>query len=89
MKLGKDHKTEPSPCPFCGSDQDGHTGIDNDEPPAPGDISICVECHCLSIYGPGLELRKPTDDETAEALKMPEVRDGLEVLRRIDKMERH
>lgn len=49
-------------CPHCGyrCDQVSGTGTKG---PEPGNVSICVSCKEVAMFGEGMELRRMTDDE--------------------------
>ncbi len=56
-----------SPCPDCGLVQDGALGEAGAVPSA-GDVSICMKCQGISVFGEGMIRRPPTE---AELLEMP------------------
>jgi hypothetical protein len=70
-----DHRVPLSPCPHCGRAVDAASIDDGSgEPPGPGDVSICLGCGKIMLFGPApaLELRKLTDPETVRLMLSPE-----------------
>lgn len=51
-------------CPQCEEPLNTTTGDGN--PPKPGDVSFCLYCGCVSVFGDDMQLRLPTKDEMAE-----------------------
>lgn len=51
-----------SKCPYCGYQFEATTGLshENQRPPKPGDMSLCVECGEASRFGEGLVMEKIT-----------------------------
>ncbi len=73
----------PMLCPHCGTEIDCHDGVSGNNPPDPGDVSVCAYCRNLSIFvsGPlGLYLRKPRTDEYDEIANHPTVVAALAAL---------
>ena len=57
----------PSPCPRCKRIQTAAADIyDKDAIPIPGDVSVCLYCQEVAVFGDDLILREPTEDEIAE-----------------------
>lgn len=50
-------------CPKCRAKLDGASGIDYEDRPEDGDVSVCVYCYALLVYTPELDLRQLTLDE--------------------------
>lgn len=51
-------------CPKCGYGHDVHTSItDPGAKPSKGDISMCLACGSILIYGEGLVLHEASEDE--------------------------
>lgn len=50
-------------CTGCGHSNEEHTGINNEEQPQPGNISICVCCGQVNQYDDDMKLQKLSDDE--------------------------
>lgn len=73
MRLGKDHLIKKSLCPYCDSELDGATGVDEEgnanRLPKPGDISICYKCANISMFDDELNLRRLTIEEEKEVLR--------------------
>jgi hypothetical protein len=62
-----DYRVPKSTCPDCGAEHGAAYGPDSGgEKPKPGDISICVKCQAILIFGDKLMLRPPTEAEIAE-----------------------
>ena len=40
-------RVPPTPCPVCTSLNDAATGTDHNDPPRPGDLTICVTCGAI------------------------------------------
>ena len=62
----KDHQIIESSCPSCGEAMTGAAGVESDDAPTPGDISVCLYCRALLVFGNDLKLRMPTDAELIE-----------------------
>jgi hypothetical protein len=62
-------------CPFCQHHLDRVTASPTTPhaTPLPGDITVCIQCGGLLIFGPELKVRPPTPEEQAEAMTYPEV----------------
>jgi hypothetical protein len=57
MRLSRvDHRPPPRLCPWCGELLDTAAGIDADQAPVVGDISVCIKCGGVCLFGPGLAL---------------------------------
>lgn len=63
MFLGKDHLIRKNTCSICHHQLDGATQINGINKPKPGDVSLCIECGNIAIFGNDLELRQPTSEE--------------------------
>ena len=50
-------------CLDCGKNLDAASGINTDEPPDPGDISICFYCGHVMAYDEDFGFRPLTDEE--------------------------
>lgn len=56
-------------CPHCGRRNDRQANTDGDvDGPAPGDAAVCIGCDEVAIFGPLLDLRKPTAAERNEVM---------------------
>jgi len=61
-------------CPNCGVKLDAATDVIAEGPPAPGDLSICIDCMSLLVYDWENTIRLMTDDELALlALNYPQI----------------
>jgi len=63
MKVGKDHRTPPSPCLHCGALNDAAFSVGNDAEPSPGAITMCLECGHVMAFADDMSLRALTGDE--------------------------
>ncbi len=54
----------PSPCGHCGKELDGASSSDG-VTAKPGDITVCIYCAGVNMFGDGMSLRAMTDDEVA------------------------
>lgn len=57
------HLSKPSCCAGCGKKLDGATGVDKNIRPKVGDVTVCVYCLTIQLYGPEMVLHLPSDDE--------------------------
>lgn len=64
--LGDPNKIVENVCAVCGHKLDGASGVGNNTVPKPGDVSICIRCTNISVFGDDLKLRKPTENEMKE-----------------------
>lgn len=68
-ELASGHTTfisEEDKCPFCGYIINAATSPTGDQPPEPGDVSICFKCTSYVVFDDNLKLRCMTDDELLE-----------------------
>lgn len=63
MRVGEDR------CPACGHRLTHATGISTDSPPEPGDLSVCIRCAAVLIFGPDMVLEKFTGKLDAETTR--------------------
>jgi len=49
-------------CPCCKTPLTGVTGINTDDKPSVGDISVCYKCGAILTFGAGLIYRKMSDE---------------------------
>jgi hypothetical protein len=59
-------------CPHCGRMNPEHTGS-----PGPGDVSLCWQCRGAAVLTPRYSLRKPDEEEMAELLENPAIKQML------------
>jgi len=64
MSRWTDHRTEPTRCPYCGHTLDCASSEQGGDKPEPGDVSICLGCAGLLVFGDDGRTRKPTGSET-------------------------
>lgn len=60
------HSFKPSPCPSCGKSLNRCGSRSGERGPQPGDLSVCLYCGHLSVYGDDVGLRELTDAEVVE-----------------------
>lgn len=61
-----DHKLSwQARCPECRSTLDGATGVDHDERPKPGDVSLCLYCGTILVFEED-RLRRAQEKDLAE-----------------------
>ena len=79
-----DFKVPPSPCPNCGTVQDGSGEFltRKGEPPVIGDIAVCLDCAAVNRYGIGLVLEAIPEDELAVLLIDTDLLDTVAAVRR-------
>jgi len=53
-------------CPVCHYEMDSSTDPLGNDTPNPGDITICIECGSVLVYGEGLRLVQTWDPEILE-----------------------
>jgi hypothetical protein len=53
-------------CINCGEVQEAATGINVEDAPGEGDVSICFKCGHIAIFNANMQLRNPTDAEMYE-----------------------
>ncbi len=57
----------PNTCPHCHTPLTGEVmELDSSEKPIPGDLHICAECNCVSVYIDNMTLRPATHAEEVE-----------------------
>ncbi len=56
-------KAAESRCPSCNTVLDESSGISDAKAPREGDVSICIYCGAILVFGPKLVLRPPTAAE--------------------------
>ena len=69
----REHHVPDSHCLECHAVIDMAGGIRTEDAPSPGDISLCLYCGHVMIYGENLGLREPTDSEIVEIADNPEL----------------
>ena len=57
-------------CPNCEAMLDGFTGINTDENPGPGSLTVCAYCGTALEYDNALQLRKASE-ELIHSLDLP------------------
>lgn len=66
MFVGKDNLVRKNICSVCNGVLNSAAQVNGNEMPDPGDISLCLECGNIAVFGDNLELRQPTWQESLE-----------------------
>ena len=69
----EDYRVPGSACINCGKDIDAASPVSGGRGPQPGDLSICLYCRHLMVYGDDLRVRNLTDEEAIEVAGDPEL----------------
>lgn len=72
-------------CPFCDYKVDCASAIKGKNKPSEGDVSLCLSCAQILIFGKGLKLRVPTQEEYIEASNMKSLKEMQVAIRKIDR----
>jgi hypothetical protein len=65
-----DSRVPATHCPECGYRMDGATAADQENAmPAPGDVSVCLNCGQLLTFEDAMTLRKPKREEIGELMR--------------------
>jgi hypothetical protein len=67
-------------CANCGERIDGASPVDGGRAPQPGDVSLCLYCHHLMIFGDDSKPRNPTDEEMMELAGDPDLIRAMKTL---------
>lgn len=59
----RDFQVPSFPCPQCGYELSGAMAVDGRFAPRSGDLTVCVKCGALLVYGEGLRPRRMTDND--------------------------
>lgn len=59
------HHTPKCFCPKCGYKFDRASKVYGEGTPKPGDITLCLKCGHVMVFGPGMVVREPTSEEQA------------------------
>lgn len=57
------HEVPRGHCPTCRTELEAATGIDRDEPPSPGDITVCFYCGAIARFDQALHLSEVDPEE--------------------------
>jgi hypothetical protein len=72
---------KPSPCTACGKVMDSASIAETgDDPPSPGDVSICFYCHHLMAFADDMTLRDLTDEEIRDVAGDPRIVTAMKML---------
>jgi hypothetical protein len=85
----KNFRVPDTRCVNCNKLLDGAAAIAGSRGPRPGDVTVCLDCRHLMVYGDDLQLRNPTDDEIVEMAGTPELILGMKMLEHFDKWKEH
>jgi len=61
-------------CPYCGKRFDHTSDVESEHVPEPGNITICVGCAGILVFGNNMEIQKPTPDQLEELKSHPAVK---------------
>ena len=87
--MTKGYHVPESRCTACGHFLDRAGGVDNnDRKPKPGDVSICIECGHIMVFGDDMQLRDPTGEEMYEIAGDKDVLAAQRALAELKKYER-
>jgi hypothetical protein len=50
-------------CAKCGYKMDQASDAFGEDKPKPGDLSVCLNCGAIAVFGENLQLREPTPEE--------------------------
>ena len=90
MKIGKKHKLKKAYCPVCLKILDGASGIENNDKPKIGDLTVCIHCASFLTFTTKMSLRLLTPEEIGnldfiERTHLMECRKAIEQLNKIQK----
>jgi hypothetical protein len=69
-------------CPACGHHfTHAAPADDSTTAPEPGDITVCIRCASLMVFGDDMRLRLPTPAEDAECRAMSDVMEATQAIR--------
>lgn len=72
--LGGEVRLKPDHCLNCGKRLDGCSVVDEAfARPKEGDFTICIKCGHLMVFGDGLKLRNPTEEELRDIAGDPRI----------------
>jgi len=83
--IGESQRITESKCPECGKRLDGCSGVNHNDQPKAWDVSICIQCASIAVFGEDLRLRKPTCKESTEFEKNAELMEAQEKMKRFRK----
>jgi hypothetical protein len=55
-------------CPNCAAVHECVDNVDEDGPPGPGDVTMCLECGHWAVFGEGMVLREPDVQEQKQLM---------------------
>jgi hypothetical protein len=88
------HRVRPSSCPFCAATltaADNLPGSGGAAKPRAGDLSVCISCSSILVFGRGRVLRAPNAREWRQIKAMrdwPLLQLATRVVRALDRRER-
>ena len=65
------HRMPENICTVCGHRLNAAGEYNEQQPPKPGDLSICINCGMIHIFNQDFKIRKLTEDELARAKANP------------------
>lgn len=57
------HRVPNQACPTCGQAFDRDTGVNREDAPKPGDVSVCSGCAQILVYDDAMLVRKMSHEE--------------------------
>jgi len=73
-------------CPNCKKALDAAQHLSGDDRPSDGDLTVCLYCGHLMVFGPNLSLRELTSDEMRDAAGNPEVLKAMMMIKDFNRM---
>lgn len=64
--MRKTHEVPMSHCPFCLEPADRASAVDHEFSPKPGDVSVCLKCQGVVMFGEHMELLPAPAEVVAE-----------------------
>ena len=86
MRLSDErHRMPDMKCISCGKTLNAASAVDSEGRPSPGDISMCIGCGKIMIYGDDFTMREPTEAEMVEMVMDEEMNARLTQMQRARK----
>ena len=80
--MTKVHTTKPDACPYCGHKFNRQAGVETNDKPKAGDVSLCIKCGGVLIFNKKLRMRRPTAKELKEVAGLPDTQRAIAAWRR-------
>lgn len=83
----RDYRMAPTNCVNCGKELDAAASVDTGEvrPPRPGDLTVCMDCRHLMVFGDDMKFRNPTEKEMIEIAGNQEMVTAMKMLHWADR----